>query len=397
MKLGRLQGLAVSRWLILAGGVGKHSWWSMLVWLAIAIPAQAAVELRVAIEDGVNQVTVGSSTQAIVRDSAGKPVGEIAAMNAFVAQPTAGQVKMDKWASRQLWIEPSKGGYVFIADRWYRGRTLVTPTAKGLTAVNYVDLENYLYSVLGGEMVPSWPQEALKAQAVAARSYALYQRENASNAVFDVGDTTAWQVYRGITDETATTQTAVNATKGQVLIHQGRIIEAVFHSASGGHTENVENVWVRPLPYLRGVPDFDQGTPVYEWTKTFSRSELSSLITGVGNVISMQPEKISPHGRVISMRVVGDAGSRVLPGNTLRSALDLRSTKFKVLPDYGAAGTKQAAQSAPVAFQIQGKGFGHGLGMSQWGAYNMARQGYDYRQIVLHYYKNTILAKVQVK
>ncbi len=398
MKLERFQGLALSQWSILTRSHGKHWWWSALMWLVIALPAQAAVELRVAIEDGVNQVTVGSSTQAIVRDGAGKTVGEIAAMNAFVAQSEPGRrVKLDNWKSQQFWIEPTKGGYVFIANRWYRGRTLVVPTARGLTAVNYVDLENYLYSVVGGEMIPSWPLEALKAQAVAARSYVLYQRENAASSTFDVGDTTAWQVYRGISDETASTQAAVNATEGQVLVNQGRIIEAVFHSSSGGHTENVENVWTQALPYLRGVPDFDQGTPVYEWTKSFTRADLSALIAGVGNVISMQPEKMTPYGRILTMRVVGDAGTRVIKGETLRSVLDLKSTKFKVLPDYGSGADKQKSQSAPIAFQIQGNGFGHGLGMSQWGAYNLARQGYDYRQIVLHYYKNTILAKIQVK
>lgn len=397
MKLKHFQGRVLSQMVLLVRGTGKGWWFSALIWLAIAIPAEAAVELRVAIEDGVNQVTVGSSTRALVRDGSGKEVGEIAAMNAFVAQPEAGSVKLDRWQGQQIWIEPTNGGYAFIGDRWYRGRALVTPTAKGLTAVNYVDIEQYLYSVLGGEMVPSWPIEALKAQAVAARSYALYQRENAASGLFDVGDTTAWQVYRGISDETATTQAAVNATTGQVLIYQGRIIEAVFHSASGGHTENVENVWTQALPYLRGVPDFDQGTPVYEWTRTFTRADLSSLITGVGNITAMEPERTTPQGRVVSMRVVGDGGTRSMSGDSLRSALDLKSTKFKVIPEYAPTTGKQKGQVAPIAFQIQGKGFGHGLGLSQWGAYNLARQGRDYRQIVLHYYKNTILAKIQVK
>lgn len=397
MQLKGFQGLMLSQMVVLVRGTGKNWWVSALLWLAIALPAQAAVELRVAIEEGVNQVTVGSSTRALVRDASGKEVGEIAAMNAFVAQPETGKIKLDRWQGQQFWIEPTNGGYVFIGDRWYRGRTQVVPTAKGLTAVNHVNLEQYLYSVLGGEMVPSWPLEALKAQAVAARSYALYQRENAANGVFDLGDTAAWQVYRGISDETASTQAAVNATASQVLIHQGRIIEAVFHSASGGHTENVEHVWVQALPYLRGVPDFDQGTPVYEWTKTFTRADLSALILGVGNVNLMEPERTTPQGRIVSMRVVGDAGTRSIRGETLRSILDLRSTKFKVIPEFAPTPGKQKSQPVPIAFQIQGKGFGHGLGMSQWGAYNMARQGRDYRQIVLHYYKNTILAKIQVK
>ncbi len=378
--------------------LGQQTWWfSVLCWVAIATPAHASVEMRVGIEEAVSQVTVGSSTRALVRDSAGRDLGEIGAMNAFVAQTDNGKVKVDRWKSTQIWIEPTDGGYVFIGDRWYRGRTHVIPTAKGLTAVNYVDLEQYLYSVLGGEMFPSWPIEALKAQAVVARSYALYQRQSTANNLYDVGDTTGWQVYKGILDEAASTQAAVNATAGEVLIHQGRIIEAVFHSASGGHTENVENVWTRPLPYLKAVPDFDQGSPEYEWVKTFSRSELSARITGVGNITSMVAAQTTPHGRVKTMRIVGDAGTRTMTGDALRNALGLKSTKFAVLPDYAVASTKSKGQTNPTAFKIKGGGYGHGLGMSQWGAHNLAKKGTGYQQIVLHYYKNTILAKIQPK
>lgn len=242
-------------------------------------------------------------------------------------------------------------------------------------------------------MVPSWPQEALKAQAVAARSYALYQRQSSANSVYDVGDTQAWQVYNGLEKETSTTQAAVNATTGQVLTYSGRIIEAVFHSSSGGHTENVEDVWTQPLPYLRGVQDFDQGTPVYQWTKTFTGSELSSRITGVGNIVEMEPLKKTPQGRVVSMKVTGDAGTRTISGGALRDALGLRSTLFTAIAVPGAGNKSNEGRT----FQITGRGFGHGLGLSQWGAYNLAQRGMNYQQIVLHYYKGTSLAKIQVQ
>jgi stage II sporulation protein D len=373
---------------------GSRSWWlSGLFWLAIVAPAQAALELRVAIEDGARQVKVGSSTKAVLRDGSGRPLGEIAAMNAFIAEPSQGKIALDRWQSGQIWVEPTGGGYVFIGDRWYRGRALVVPAGSGLTAVNYVDLEQYLYSVLGGEMNGNWPQEALKAQAVAARSYALYQRQSAANEIYDVGDTAGWQVYDGIEDESTGTQAAVNATAGQVLTHNGQIIEAVFHSSAGGCTENVEDVWVQALPYLRSVPDFDQGSPVYQWTKNFSRSELSARITGVGNILALTPVKTTQCGRVMSMYVEGDAGMRTMKGDELRSALGLRSTLFTVVPEVA----KDKAQSAPVGFQVIGRGFGHGLGMSQWGAYNLATRGTKYHQILLHYYKGTTLAKIQVK
>ncbi len=385
---------------------GRSWWFAMLVGLAafavaesaIGRPAQAALELRVAIEDGVSQVAVGSSTKAIVRDGNGRSLGEIAPMNAFLAQPKQGRVSLDRWQAGELWVEPTEGGYVYIGDRWYRGRTLVRPGKKGLTAVNYVEMEQYLYSVLGGEMNGSWPQEALKAQAVAARSYALYQRQRAGNGLYDVGDTPAWQVYGGIKDESTGTQAAVNATTGQVLIYGNQIIEAVFHSSAGGCTENVEDVWTQSLPYLRSVREgFAEVSPVAQWTETFSRSELSKRITGVGNIVSLQPEKITQCGRIVSMRVEGDAGRRSISGEALRSALKLKSTLFTVNAQSTFESSKAKAQTAPVTFQLVGHGFGHGLGLSQWGAYNLAQGGINYQQILLYYYKNTTLAKIQVR
>ncbi|HEY9829251.1 MAG TPA: SpoIID/LytB domain-containing protein, partial [Stenomitos sp.] len=154
------------------GLLGGRRWWlSLSFWMILVAPVQA-LELRVAIEDGVSQVQVGSSTKALVRDAAGQEVGELTAMNGYKAQGGGGSIALAQWRSPLLWIEPTGDGYVWIGKRWYRGRTQLVPTPKGLTAVNHVDLEQYLYSVLGAEMSASWPLEALKAQAVAARSYA---------------------------------------------------------------------------------------------------------------------------------------------------------------------------------------------------------------------------------
>lgn len=368
---------------------GRKLGLSLLFWIALVVPAQAALELRVAIEENVSQVKIGSSTKAIVRDAAGQKVGEIAPMNAFYAQSAGGNITLDRWRSGSLWVEPTGDGFVWIGDRWYRGRTRVLPTSQGLTAINYVDLEKYLYSVLGGEVYATWPQEALKAQAVAARTYALYQRQTRGNSVFDLGDTIAWQVYRGLESEASSLYSAVDSTAGQVLTHNGKLILAAFHSSSGGHTENVENVWSNSLPYLRGVPDYDGNTPEAQWVKNFSRDELSRRISGVGNVVSMVPERVSPFGRIITMKVIGDGGTRVISGPALRKALELRSTWFTVSSD-------SANKSLPSTFRIEGRGYGHGLGMSQWGAYSMANQGANYQQIVLHYYRGATLAKIKV-
>ncbi|HTL89475.1 MAG TPA: SpoIID/LytB domain-containing protein [Leptolyngbya sp.] len=373
----------------------------LLIWAIATLPAQAksSIDLRVAIEQDVPQVNIGSSVNAQVLDSSRRVLGEIQGMNGFAAQAKNGGVALDKWTSGALWIVPKdENGVVWIGDRWYRGRVYIVPTGKGLTAVNYVDLDQYLFSVLGSEMNGNWPQEALKAQAVAARSYALYERQDSRNGIFDVGDTTGWQVYNGIQGESTGTQQAVLATAGQILTNNNQVINAAFHSSAGGCTENVEDVWVQPLPYLRTVKNnFDQGSPVNEWSKTFSAAELNNRF-GVGNIQRIEPVKSTPIcGRVKEMRIVGDRGSKIVTGEAVRTALGLRSTLFAIAPQFQPVASKTSQKQSPSGFVINGRGFGHGLGMSQWGAYNMARQNKNYQEILSTYYLNTTLALIDAK
>lgn len=365
------------------GLLKKHpGWLSLLLWIILITPVQAAVELRVAIKKDVSQLQIGSSTPALVRDRAGRKLGEITAMKAVSAQSSSGGVTLGQWRSEQLIIEPTEDGYVWIGNSWYRGRTRLIRQGKGIIAVNQVKLEDYLYSVVGAEAIPSWPQEALKAQAVAARTYALYKVSKGSNRLYDLDSTTTSQVYKGLNSEYISTHDAVNGTTGQVMIYNGKIIMAVFHSSSGGHTENVEDVWSSPLPYLRGVVDYDQAAPVFQWTKAFSAYDITRMIGGVGNIRAMIPERTTRLGRVVSMKIVGDRGSKSLSGVQLRQALDLRSTLFVVSANNG-------------NFQVEGRGYGHGIGLSQWGAYSLAQQGVDYQQILNHYYQNASLSNLE--
>ena len=370
----------------------KTFWWvTLLIWLVAIAPAQASLIMRVAIEEGVERVKVGSSTAAVIRDGMGRAIAEIEPSAGFAAQLQAGKISMGQWIAGQIWIEPKGDGYVWIGDRWYRGRTQLVPHKGGITAVNYVDLEQYLYSVLGAEMDGSWPHEALKAQAVAARSYALHERQLSQNDFYDLSDTQASQVYKGLQSESMGTYAAVDATEGQVLTYDGEIILAAYHSSSGGHTENVEDVWSYALPYLRAVPDFDQDSPVYQWTETFSQAQMRERISGVGNILAITPERATSHGSAIAVKVSGDAGMKVVSATDITQALGLKSTRFTITPQKAGEG------QVPTAFQIKGKGFGHAVGMSQWGAYHLARQGYNYHQILLHYYQATTLAKIEVR
>ncbi len=383
---------------------GKHftplRWLTVLALLLIAAPAQAALELRVAIEENRPSVQVGASSTAVIKDANGNPLGRLKGQMGNNASVNAqGNIDFGNWDAQQIWVEPEdENGLVWIGDTWYRGRVQITPSGNGVTAINHVDLEEYLYSVVASEMPTSWHAEALKAQSVAARSYALYKKNLSKNPLYDLGDTTKFQVYKGAAAETDSTRSAVTGTAGEVLTYNGTLIEAVFHSSSGGHTENVEDVWSKPIPYLRGVPDFDQDSPKYSWTESFSaaqlRNKLSAKVSGldsIGSIIGLVPQQASPHGRVKTFRLIGQNGDRLIKGNDVRNALGLKSTRFEVL----ANGTSQLKQTTPSNFILRGYGYGHGIGMSQYGAKGMAQTGNSYQAILSHYYQGTQLSQIR--
>jgi stage II sporulation protein D len=363
--------------------LNPRSWLSGLIWLLMILPSQA-VELKVAVQKEVDTLKIGSSTAAIVKDGAGKQLGKLNPMSSLAAKLNGNNITIsERVGAGELVIEPENHGYVWIGDRWYRGTTRLIRQNDGITAINKVDLEQYLYSVVGAEAVSSWPIEALKAQAVAARSYALYKRKTGSNGIYDVDTTIGTQVYKGLDSEYTTTHQAVDSTLGQIMTYNNQVILAAFHSSSGGYTENVEDVWTSPLPYLRGVVDYDQKSPVFEWQQVIPVSKIQSLVAGVGKITGFQPVEMTPHGRVVTMKVTGDLGSTTVSGNDLRKALDLRSTLFRVSTD----GSN---------LHVQGRGFGHGLGLSQWGAYYLAKQGINYHQILAHYYQTANLSRMKL-
>lgn len=227
----------------------------------------------------------------------------------------------------------------------------------------------------------------MKAQAIAARTFALYEREKQrSNPVYDLGASPdKWQIYKGVTSESPNTYAAVDNTAGQVLTYNNRIILSVFHACSGGHTENVEDVWGSNEPYLRAVPDYDQNISECRWVKTFSPAEISARISGIGNVKDMIAEVFSPFRSVKVLKIIGDQGTKVLQGEDVRTALRLKSTRFSV------------SKGADGSFVLQGLGYGHALGMSQWGAYNLASRGANHLQILGYYYKGVALTPITAK
>lgn len=317
----------------------------------------------------------------------------------------------------------SSAGSVKITDGYaYRGaiRVMKSPQRWGLTVVNVVPVEEYLYGVVGKEMSPSWHREALKAQAVAARTYAISHKNYFASRGFDMTDDTSSQIYAGINGESPSVIAAVDATRGEILMYGGKPIDAFFCSTAGGWTENSENVWGSRIPYLRGVSDDSSRMPSYRWSVTTTPEKLAANLTaagkGVGKVRSItlsplgkRPMAVSDRGvsgRVLSMTVNGSAGSVRVTGNAFQSIYGLKSTLFDFSqggavpdPDSGRKGRSATMTvKAGVPITIYGYGWGHGLGMSQYGAYQMAQEHGSadtyYRTILTHYYTGTRLEKL---
>ena len=212
----------------------------------------------------------------------------------------------------------------------YRGTFTVTSDGKKITLVNTVPLEQYLYAVVPSEMPKTWLPEALKTQAVAARSYALAVRK--TSGPFDVYDDTRSQVYGGVNAESPTTTAAVDATVGGVLTYGGKIAITYFFSTSGGRTAAISDVWKSaPVPYLVSVADpYDSLSPYHDWGPlAFTPAKLKTVLKVPGRLVDVQTT-VNGSQRVDSVRAIGEKGEHVLTGAEVRTALGLRSTWFSV-------------------------------------------------------------------
>lgn len=188
-----------------------------------------AIEIRVAIAKNISQLAIASSTKANVFDANRKVTMQLSAGQAFQAQTANSTIFFKDWQiPAMMWIEPTRGGAVYIGDRWYRGKLLLLAQGDKLLAVNYVDLEQYLTSVVGSEMSAAAPMEALKSQAIAARSYALVHKFRPATQWYDLGNDERHQAYKGVATEYNTTHQAVNETAGQILSYQGGVVESLY-------------------------------------------------------------------------------------------------------------------------------------------------------------------------
>ena len=352
-----------------------------------------------------------------------------------------------------------------VDNRAYRGKiTLKIAEDFKLLTINHVELENYLYGVVPNEISASWGMEALKAQALAARTYAVYSIKPRQD--YDMEDNQNSQVYMGYDYEKESTNRAVNETKGEMIYYDNELIQAFYHSTSGGLTEDSENVWYENLPYLRGVNDEfsdNSDSPHTTWQTTYYKEDIIRILNLDGNDVDelygIQIKKVSENNRVLECIFLTDAGEVSYKKENARILLGLKSSWFSIengnsfyfiteyfpaiesweteipsrggiidliteeeieeteeetgnemKPEMGSIigkyaitddGTQKISReklsfisSKGVSvvdtdskqYNFEGRGWGHGIGMSQYGAKQMAEEGYTYDEILQHYY-----------
>jgi len=282
-------------------------------------------------------------------------------------------------------IKPSVPSFK-VDGKAYRGYLTLYAEGNTLIVINNLPMEAYLLGVVPAEMPSSWGEEALKAQAVASRSYAVFHlQDNGDDRLWDLEDTEVDQVYGGMGSEKPQATLAIYATKGQIILYGGRPAEALFHADSGGYTDSPGDVWKKDYPYLRSASDrFTSAGGPFKWEYFVPADRFFSRLRSAGIKADSEDEvKISEKtasGRVVQVAV----GDSLVPGNRLRQILDpkeMKSAKYEV-KEYGGG------------FLFSGKGYGHCVGMSQNGAKHMAEMGYSYKSILKFYYKGVCIGRM---
>ena len=285
-------------------------------------------KVRVLLSSGTAKLTIGAASDFTVRDADGTTHDVTAGTYTLT---TALKLKVDGAAKPQALTPPlvfQPGASALSLGRPYRGSIQVDVDTGKLRAINVVGLEQYLYGVVPSEMPYQWAPEALKAQAVAARSYALATKRSGA---FDVYKDTRSQVYLGLDHEKPSTTAAVDATAGKVLTYDGAIAKTFFFSTSGGRTASSEDVWGTAVPYLVSVPDpYDTISPYHNWGPfAFTGAKLGRMMHAGGAIMDVRTT-LNSSGRVTTLTAVTANGERSMDATKLKAALGLRSTWFSV-------------------------------------------------------------------
>ncbi|ABW19264.1 SpoIID/LytB domain-containing protein [Alkaliphilus oremlandii] len=331
---------------------------------------------------------------------------------------------------------------ITVEGNKYRGAVTAKRLSNSdMTIINKLPLQEYLYGVVPAEMPAAWPMEALKAQAVSARVFTLSNLNKYQQFDFNLCATTNSQVYKGYSGEHPNTNRAVDETRSTIVTYQGNLIETFYHSNSGGYTESSENVWSAALPYARGIKDdFSLNELHSTWEVSFTKEDIKRQLASnnifIGDIVDMKITSTSESGRVLSLVIYGTTGQETLEKQRSRTVLGLKSNYFfidsngfekengvaainssGIIFDNIALKNKKVVTASGVYnvgdsnnlyisngrelqeikdtsvvrassddFTIFGRGYGHGIGMSQYGAKKMGELGYSFEEILQHYY-----------
>ncbi|HEY6837350.1 MAG TPA: SpoIID/LytB domain-containing protein [Geobacteraceae bacterium] len=365
-------------------------WLATLIFLAWATSAGGSASVfrpevvRVAVCKGAESVTIDGKG-VLLTDGNGDPLRLALPLQ---LRRTKTGLSANGMAVRT--VVASAPATVYINNKGYRGVVEVSVADKGILVVNELPLEDYLVGLINCEISSQWPMEAIKAQAVIARSYAKFQREARKNAPYHLESSVIDQVYDGCDIEDSRAARGVKETAGEVLTYDGAVIQAFYHSNCGGHTEAAENVWGAKVPYLQGVDcRYCQNAPSGKWEQNVSFARMESLLKNAGyqagGLRDIRTGVRNVSGRLTDVTLMTSRGRLTISAANFRKALGysvIKSTNFEV-------------RTTATEASFSGVGYGHGVGLCQWGAKQRAADGFDYREILAYYYPGTKLEKRQ--
>lgn len=292
--------------------------------------------------------------------------------------------------TKKLFIRPMDPASLFIDGKRFRGAVQFIRNDNGrLLVINHLDLEDYIKGILYHEVSHYWPKEALKAQAIVSRTYAVYQMEQNKSRDFDLTNDIYSQVYGGMSSERYRTNMAVKDTAGLIITYQDKPLPAYFHATCGGHTEDASLLWNINVPPLKGVVcDLCINSPHFDWHVDLPKKEIIASLAKSGYAIKDIKDITilgrNQSGRISDLKIISDDKETKISSKDLRNILGpniVRSTNFSV-----------SIAGEDVVFE--GIGWGHGVGLCQWGAYFMAKEGKTYQQILQYYYPGTTISSL---
>ncbi len=288
-----------------------------------------------------------------------------------------------EYLSNKLKIIPLHDATIYLNDRRLRGEVdIVKGINENFLVINTIDLEKYIGGVLYHEISHHWPMGAIEAQAVAARTYALYRIEQSRGKDFDLTNDIYSQVYGGRTSERYRTNIAVTKTKGLVMKYNGKVLPAYYHATCAGHTEDARELWNEDLLPLKGITcPYCASSPHYTWKRNLRLKDIQDKLNASGYHLDLIKEIAvvdrNESGRIRSLRITTrDGNTAAISGKDFRNIIgpnEIRSNNYQIV-------------MLGYYVDFLGRGWGHGVGLCQWGANFMAKDGYDFKQILKFYY-----------